>query len=312
MHKNVAVYTVVVTYNGIRWIQRCLACLKKSDIDLHIIIVDNGSTDGTIECIRESYPDVILILNSENKGFGKANNQGIKIGLEKGADYVFLLNQDAWIDDNTIEHLVRLSCMHTEYGVLSPVHLNGDGTDLEYTFAYFANSRSCRNFFSDLYLKKELREIYTIDFVSAAAWLLSRRCIERIGGFDPIYHHYCEDNDFVMRMKYHGFKLGICPGVKIYHDQQLSSYEKPVELELNPERKYARVLLSLKNLNIPFPRKFLSEVAGLLRNIVLCVLRGAMVHAVSYSRVLGKIILNNAGIRKSRMLSKRGGMIFLD
>lgn len=125
------VLTIIVSYNFEPWIDRCLGSLKASTLPTDVIVIDNGSSDRTVDIIRNSYPGIRLITNHANLGFGKANNIGMQIALKEGYDAVFLLNQDAWIGQDTLEALARQSQLHPEFGILSPVHLNGSGKELE-------------------------------------------------------------------------------------------------------------------------------------------------------------------------------------
>jgi len=102
------IYVVIVTYNGMQWIDKCLDSLIHSSIPLNIIIIDNLSTDGTVDFIKHKYPTVELVETGKNLGFGKANNIGITHAVKQNADYVFLLNQDAWVGLNTIDELVKI------------------------------------------------------------------------------------------------------------------------------------------------------------------------------------------------------------
>src|SRR5690554_5027808 len=159
---------IIVTYNPAQWLDKCLGSLYKSRVKLDIIVIDNGSTDGSIEVIKSDHPEVKLIINSENKGFGQANNQGLSIALNENSDYAFLLNQDAWIEPNTIEKLIEVSEKNKSFGVLSPIHLNGKGTELDKNFSLYAGPDYC-SLFSDIAITKELQSIYEVPFVNAAA-----------------------------------------------------------------------------------------------------------------------------------------------
>ena len=124
------VFVVIVTYKGKQWYDRCFASLRESTIPVQTIVVDNASEDGSVEYIREKYPEVILMENRENLGFGRANNMGMRYALDHDCDYVFLLNQDTWIEPDAIEKLVRVHSEHPEYGILSPLHIAPDGSRL--------------------------------------------------------------------------------------------------------------------------------------------------------------------------------------
>ncbi|MDE0471310.1 MAG: glycosyltransferase family 2 protein, partial [Ekhidna sp.] len=93
-------YAIIVTYNGEEWIKDCLVSFLKSFLQPEILIIDNGSSDRTLEIIK-SYDTVRLLENDENLGFGAANNLGLKLAFEEGAEYFFLVNQDVFIEENT-------------------------------------------------------------------------------------------------------------------------------------------------------------------------------------------------------------------
>jgi GT2 family glycosyltransferase len=211
------IYSIVVTYNGSKWLDKCLGSLINSTISTTILVLDNKSTDGTPDKIRTKFPSVEVVETGHNLGFGKANNIGLTRALSEKADYVFLLNQDAWVEADTIEKLI--SAQSPEYAILSPVHLNGTGDALDSKFAYYLSNSLTPAIISDIYSNR-VKDIYEVRYVNAAAWLLSMKCIEIVGGFDPSFFMYGEDDNYVLRVKYHGFKIGICPSAKIYHDRQ--------------------------------------------------------------------------------------------
>ncbi len=208
-------FIIIVTYNSMQWIQKCLDSCE----GYLIVVVDNNSTDGTVAFIYENFPKVHLMSQKENLGFGQANNIGIDYALEQGADYVFLLNQDAYLEDGCIKKLIEIHSLNKDYGILSPVHLDGKGVRLDKNFSNYLAYRFNPDFYSDFVLKKPLKEIYEIPFVNAAGWLLSKDILETVGGFDPIFFHYGEDDNYCQRAKYHGFKIGVVPTVFLQHDR---------------------------------------------------------------------------------------------
>ena len=210
------VYVIVVTYRGRQWYDRCFRSLRESKYAVHTVVIDNASGDGSVDYISENYPDVHLIRSDRNLGFGNANNLGIKYALEQGCDYVFLLNQDAWIEPDTIENLIQAHRQHPEYGVLSPMHMTKEKDHLN-----FLLDDGNRNYelLSDLFFGT-VKDVYDIEYVNAAGWLVSRNTLMTIGGFCPIIFHYGEDDDYLHRMKYHGVKVGLCPHSRMVHDSK--------------------------------------------------------------------------------------------
>lgn len=216
------VSTVIVTYNALRnnWLYKCLDSILHSTLPSEIIIVDNHSQDDTCKVIKEKYPKILLVENRKNAGFGKANNMGIEIALKNSADFVLLLNQDAWIEPTTIENLVSKMIENPNYGILSPLHLNGKGNALDYNFSTYITPDLCKNLYSDFVLNQVKDQIYESDFICAAAWLISKKCLEVVGGFSPTFFHYGEDVNYVQRLQYKGLKIGVAPNTRIYHDRE--------------------------------------------------------------------------------------------
>lgn len=217
MSSRVAV--VIVTYNGAKWVDRCFSSLRQSTIPLDTIVIDNGSTDDTLSRIETGYPEVRIVRTGQNLGFGKANNLGMEMAYQENAEFFFLLNQDAWIKPDALEKLVAGHKQYPAYGVLSPIHLNGAGDELEYGFSNFVAPNKCLGLYSDIYFRK-IKDVYDAPFVNAAAWMLTRACLEKVGGFSPSFFHYGEDDNYTDRLKYHGVKLGVFPAAVICHDRE--------------------------------------------------------------------------------------------
>lgn len=214
------VFVVIVTYNPMQWIERCFQSLRESVHPISTIVIDNNSTDGSRERIQTEFPEVDFIDLDMNLGFGAANNIGIKKAYDQGAEFIFLLNQDAWIEPDTIKNLISVSKKYPEYGILSPMHYNGNGEGLDYNFSTFISPEKCKGLLSDIAVNVPLKDIYKVPFVNAAAWLLTKKCIEIVGGFNPSFFHYAEDINYSDRVIYHKLKIGVVPHTKIFHDRQ--------------------------------------------------------------------------------------------
>jgi len=214
------VFVIIVTYNGSQWIEKCLTSVLNASIPLETIVIDNSSTDNTVDMIEERFSGIILIKSKKNLGFGQANNIGLKYALEHQCDYVYLLNQDAWIEPTTIETLIHLSRKNPDFGIISPMQITPKGDKLESFFAH-----CCKVMIDDLYFST-LKDIYEVDDVMAAHWLITRACLMSVGGFSPVFYHYGEDNNMVERAQYHGFKCGISPRARGVHDREFRKLTK--------------------------------------------------------------------------------------
>jgi GT2 family glycosyltransferase len=219
LKKKIAV--VIVTFNGEIWLKKNLNSLLNSNYPIDIIIVDNASTDKTISTIKE-FSTVELIQSKENLGFGKANTIGIDCALKKGADAVFLLNQDTWIYENTISNLVEALFEYPNLGIVSPLHYSADEKTFDENF---------NTYFNRFEKKEDSESIRIVPFINAAAWLVSKECFNKTGYFDPIFSHYGEDRNFCERVKYHGFKIGVVKNSAICHDRIVKLNPDKIELQ---------------------------------------------------------------------------------
>lgn len=242
------IYAVVVSYNGETLIRQCLNSLKNGNTPVNIVVVDNASEDNTIKIIESDFPGIELRKSETNRGFGHANNIGIKYAYDNAASHIFLLNQDAWVEPDTIEKLISAGKENPEFFVLSPVHLNKDGNGFDRGFMQYALPPFCENFFFEMYTSS-LKRLYSTSFVNAAAWLMSREAIGSIGFFDPLFFHYGEDRDYCNRVLFHNKKIGIVTDSTIYHSREATSGSKKIvwqELKRNINHNYFLRLIELK------------------------------------------------------------------
>lgn len=247
------VFSIVVTFNGEKWVEKCFGSLVNSSIDDHTILcIDNGSTDSTVALVRHKFPNVQIIEKGENLGFGKANNIGLKKALDEGADFVFLLNQDAWIANGTINKLVEAIMKNPSFAILSPVHLNGKGDAYDHLFEkYQAKMHHLAD--EELYYKVPFDQLAVIPvaFVNAALWLMSRKVLETVGGFNPFFFLYGEDREYISRCRHFDLKIGIVPEALGWHDRskdynrqkKLAGRRSAIEARLlDPGKSYSRFL----------------------------------------------------------------------
>lgn len=213
------IYCVIACYNDLKWVEYCLESLKNSVYPIEILVVDDASTDGSREFIKKNYPEVQLVEEENNNGFSVANNKGIKKALRQGAEYLFLLNMDASIEPDTISVLLRIAESNPDYGIISPMQMNGAGTAIDYLFSTYLEPKKCPDLYSDIYTGNT-EEIYPIYNVNAAAWFIRSDIFKKIGLFDETFFVYGSDDNFVDRVKYYGFKVGVTPQTNIFHDRE--------------------------------------------------------------------------------------------
>lgn len=297
------VFSIIVTFNGIKWIEKCI---KSVYSDSSVIVVDNGSTDGTVEFIDNHFSDVILLKQETNIGFGRANNIGMSYALKNGADAVFLLNQDAWLENDGLEKLKRASIESREYGIISPVHLNGDNSNFDLSFQYLAP----RDLLSDLAFKEFSKKIYPCPFINAAAWYIRVEVLKIVGGFDPSFFFYGEDVNLTQRMKFHKYLVGYVPNVQVFHDSKNNFYHKPDKnsrMYMNKVRNSFMVILL--DINNRFLITYCQLILSLLTKIVVCLLTNS-----DSLKLIVRTFYIFLGVKfyKSRKINKTIGPHYLD
>ena len=221
---------IIVTYNGMQWLERCLDSVVSSSVHADIFVCDNGSSDGSADFVESHCPSAVLVRSGENLGFARSNDIGFRHALENGYDYVYLLNQDAWVMHDTFEKLLD-AFGEGEWGILSPLQMR---PDLE-----TPDRRFRRHYHGPL---EPSDEVVPVRFVMAAHWMISSGCLRKTGFFSPAFTHYGEDNNYCERARYHGFGIGVLPSALAVHDRLSRKRTKERRMELNC--RYSRVRLS--------------------------------------------------------------------
>lgn len=215
---------IIVTYNAMPWAGRCFGSLQESTVPSDVFVVDNGSTDGTVDFIRDAYPEFILHCSKENLGFGRANNIGMKYAVEKGYDYIYLLNQDAWVMPDTFSRLINAMESNPGFGVLSPMQMTSSMMEPDHRFKVKCLDHTWSDYQQDV--------VYEVSFVMAAHWLISKECLNKVGGFSPAFRHYGEDDNWLHRASYHGYRIGFLGGVCAVHDRESRKMSKAAAMRL--------------------------------------------------------------------------------
>lgn len=298
------IYVIIVSYNGLQWYDRCLGSLRQSELPLSVVVIDNASTDGSCDYLRQHYPEVVLLPQDKNLGFGQANNLGMRYAFDHGADYVFLLNQDAWIEPSTLKDLLEVHQRHPEYGILSPIHLTVDKQHIEpLLLERIADGKTTDpHLVEDLYFAT-LKEVYDTQYVNAAAWLLPRKTLETVGGFDPIFFMYGEDDNYINRVLYHKMKIGICPQIHIVHDARK---DRP----LYDSREH-EILMLIDYTNINVTHAIDQDIRSHRRKAVTSLLRGRRAAYRNHIAALRILLKHRESIKTSVNTNRQIGSHWL-
>lgn len=299
---------IIVTYNAMKWAERCFRSLRKSLVPLDCIVIDNGSTDGSQEYIQKNFPEIDFIQTNENLGFGKANNIGIEKAYKNGADFFYLMNQDAWLYEDSIQKLLEAfesNPKKEEIGILSPMHIDGSEKLLDiFLDKYIAINFEKTRLISDLYFQN-LKPYYELNFINAAHWLIPKATIETVGGFNPYFFHYGEDTEYVNRVKYHGKKVFLSPHSKVVHDgkQLLNKVDYTIYEDLGIET-------NIINPNIPNALEL--EKKSLRQSMVKNMFTGNRKHYKKLQQKYRKIVKEEKKLLEIAKNVKEVGLTFLN
>lgn len=217
---------ITLTYNKLEYTKKYLESLFKYTSDFELIIVDNGSTDGTVEYLQ-SIPNIKLILNKENLGFSRGNNQGIEIA---SGEYIGFLNNDILLAPNWFEEIEKIFNTKQNVGFVSPRHINPhyDKTNEQTFLQYFKQSFS----YSKEYEK-------SFDECVFSCVVTNRSVIDKIGKFDENYTPaFFEDNDIKYRAILAGYGVYVANSICFYHFGSVTSKNFNKNFEKNRQYYY--------------------------------------------------------------------------
>lgn len=221
---------VIVSWNTQELLKDCLNSVysETNNIEFEIIVVDNASTDKSVEMLKKEFPEVKIIENKENVGFSRASNQGIRLS---SATYILLLNPDTIIRDNAIEKMVDFIDAHPEAGAIGCQLLHKNGKHLVGDAGYVISLKTAISyaFFLSIIFHKICKglvinhkidheeEPIEVDWISGACFLVRHSILKRIGLLDEDFFMFVEDMEWSRRIKREGFKIYYLPYMSIIH-----------------------------------------------------------------------------------------------
>jgi GT2 family glycosyltransferase len=223
------VYVIILNWNGKDDTAECLdSVLKMSYPNLQVVVVDNGSSDGSVEAFESRFPEVEVISIGENIGFSAGNNKGMQYAVERGADYVFVLNNDTVVHQDLLTHMVSAAEADQKVGITAPKIYYYAAGDL----IWAAGAKRSRFDLGALETGMEQKDgpAYNIekevDYAFGCGMLIRRQVLEQVGLFDTRFFFYFEDTDLCIRTQQHGYKIVYVPQAKMWHKVAVSSKSK--------------------------------------------------------------------------------------
>ncbi len=216
------VYIIILNYNGKKVLNNCLKSVFRLDYpNFEVVVVDNASNDGSFEKAKMNFSKVHFIQSSQNIGFARGNNLGIRWALEKMADYVWLLNNDTLIKRNTLKEMIKIAEKEKKYGVFSPLIKDKNNkiwfSGGKINWWKMKVEHNQENHLENILSQKK---IISTEFITGCAMLIKKEVFRKIGILNENYFLYYEDADFSWKAHKAGFLLGIIPNSQIQHLEQ--------------------------------------------------------------------------------------------
>lgn len=225
---------VIVSYHTCALLLDCLQSLQGCSLPLCVVVVDNGSSDGSVEQVRKQYPSVRVVALERNYGFAAANNVGLRLLLqERQIEYLLLLNPDTIVHPGALETLVTFLVQHPRVGVVGPRLLNPDGSIQDAAFRFPTLSMSLlemfppgevlpgrwyRSWWHGRYPQERSgQEPFPIDHPLGACMLVRRSTLEQVGLLDERYFMYHEEIDWCWRIRKAGWAIWQVPQARVTH-----------------------------------------------------------------------------------------------
>jgi len=216
----------VVNWNGLEVLGPCLETLLASDVPgLSVTVVDNGSTDGSVDFVRQSFPSVRILEMSDNLGYAAGVNAGVGVALDGGADYMFVLNNDVEVAHDCVSRLLAGAALRPDAAFLGPLIYYHEPPDLVWS----AGGRI--NWWTGHIRHVGIRQrdmgqfggIHAVDYVTGCAVLVSAEAVRRVGLMDTSYFMYNEDTDWCVRAARAGYSVVLAGDARMWHKVSTSS-----------------------------------------------------------------------------------------
>lgn len=214
-----SVFIIILTWNHLEDTTECLESVLKTDYpNYSIVVVDNASTDSSIEYIKENYSQVKIIQIPQNLGYAEGNNVGMRYALEQKADYIFILNNDTVIQPDTVKLLVEDLKRNPQALAVSPIsYYYYDREKVYFAGGIINPDGSVGHSYDD-----HVFESFQTGWLNGCAMLIRASLLPKIGLFDKKFFNLFEDTDWSMRAKNEGYELRVNPKAVIYHKSAAS------------------------------------------------------------------------------------------
>jgi GT2 family glycosyltransferase len=237
---------IVLNWNGWQDTLRCLEALGRCNYSrLSVVVIDNNSSDSSVDKIRAAYPDVVVLKSKTNLGFAGGNNIGIRYAFAHGADYVWLLNNDAWPSPDALSALVARSLSACKVGAVASICYFADSPQ---EIQAWGGSR-VNLWVGYSKLVTDPQEDAALDALNGTSMLISRAALDEVGLLDEGFFLYWEDTELCFRLRKRGWRIVAAPASKVLHKVNGSTGGNPLILDRYQTASGMRII----RLHAPLP-----------------------------------------------------------
>lgn len=266
MRASVAV--VILNWNNFSDTMECVSSIPKYDeIEVSVVVVDNGSTDNSLELLRSSLSSSIFLLESGvNGGFGHGNNIGIQFALSLNVDFVWLLNNDTLVERDTILNLIKKMLLNNSIGALGSKIFYNDNRD---SIQCYGGGPVDRIFLRSS-MFQSIVDDSKIEFITGTSVFIRAEILKEMFGFRSEYFMYWEDVDMSIKIRQLGWRLGVAEDSVVYHKESASFKNK--NLSSKKTEFFIESCIIFSKYNSPIP--YLSMLVSTLPRIIVYKMTG--------------------------------------
>lgn len=214
---------IICNFNKVEYLKGCLRTLYKSNFEklsYDVIVVDNASTDESVEFVKKNYPSIILLQNETNTGGSGGFDRGIRYAMQKKYDYVVLLDNDILLESNTILNLYKYIKLNPKAGVVGSKICTMDNPDILQEMGSFIDYENKFNVYTPLKSHKDdslLPEVVECDYVPACCMITTKEVLEKVGSFNTEHFIYWDDMDWCTRVKRENYEIYAINSSRVFH-----------------------------------------------------------------------------------------------
>lgn len=306
---------IICNFNKVEYLKGCLETLYKSNFEklsYDVIVVDNASTDGSVEFVKKNYPSIILLQNETNTGGSGGFDRGIQYVMKQNYTYVALLDNDILLESDTILNLIKYIKENPKVGVVGSKICTMDNPEILQEMGSFIDFSEKFNIETPLKGHKDddsLPEVVSCDYVPACCLITTNEVLNKVGSFNIKHFIYWDDMDWCTRVKRAGYEIHAINNSRVFHKMGAANHINTFGVYYF-ERN--RIMFFLKYIDEDKLESFINSICNWLLSVTFfCNLKGNYATPISFLIAIDDLLINNLGKQdKSILVKEKEKIIF--